>query len=961
MEYLQSISASAGSGKTFALALRYIALLSKGAKTSSILALTFTKKAAFEMRERIASQLEALSLGDTLLQGELLKAGGNLECDFSKLRDEFLRGEDRISTIDSFFNSVLRKFCFYAGIRGDYTILGSSRESFLEFLLGRLSRDRIDRCATFCRFLRMDLDRFVELLEGFDSSNRELLYAFTHKAGDYALLSSIKSEIYITLQSINEFISRDKSASKSALNAFGYEDCDSFLQKVKKSPPSWLSKESLSEYSYTKKLQNIEYQDENLRKIKELLREQFLLEERMRLSMLGEFYREFREIKREFLREQNRLDFIDVQDILFEVLGENSIDNDFLYFRLDGNIEHILIDEFQDTNISQYKLLLPLVEEIKSGIGRSGFRSFFIVGDKKQSIYRFRGANPHLFDYVAKDLNKRYLLSNYRSASNIVEFVNSTFAAKIEGYKPQSAIKEGGYVRVVKRAQEELINELKSIIDDLLNTGVASEDIAILSFKNEDLEFVGDSLDRLYEGCIPFVTDLSSRLIYAKEVRSIISALRFFYTGERLYREEFLALTGVDISEFAVRFGSAELGTKNRFETLCSDGSKSDSFGVSIVSNRIEKAVFSAKLKPGTSPFDIVIALIKEFGLSSQDSLRFAEIASSYDELGTFLEEAWLLSESIVSKSSSGIKLQTIHKSKGLDYGYVILLDALSGEFSGNELINPVYEGLELREITLRISGRELVDREYALFLEEKKKERVEDRLNTLYVGFTRAKHGLIVLSKDTDSRFEIVGLEETAKGAVTPSSRQDGVVAYDIEEFDFLETPLGLQEDYQKEGGYSMEHDFEAITFGLALHKAFESSDEFTVCERTKEIVYGRYGLLLKHESMDKIEGFFRSFKESELYREILSMYIYKEISFASPSGSGRIDMLALGEDKAVVIDYKSGHRADTLYKKQIERYKRGIEEITGLRCEGYLIYFVGGELFVEGGVASSRHSDEQ
>lgn len=101
-----------------------------------------------------------------------------------------------------------------------------------------------------------------------------------------------------------------------------------------------------------------------------------------------------------------------------------------LYFRLDGRINHLLIDEFQDTNVIQYEIILPIINEIVSGYGQNGLGSFFYVGDTKQSIYKFRGGKKELFDKLGDDFSQidiENLPSNYRSLKALVKFNNAIF------------------------------------------------------------------------------------------------------------------------------------------------------------------------------------------------------------------------------------------------------------------------------------------------------------------------------------------------------------------------------------------------------------------------------------------------------------------------------------------------------------------------------------------------------
>ncbi len=112
----------------------------------------------------------------------------------------------------------------------------------------------------------------------------------------------------------------------------------------------------------------------------------------------------------------NTLSFDDTLFLTHKLLSENGIDRDFIYFKLDSTFKHILLDEFQDTSTVQFLLLKPLLDEIFSG--GDDFRSFFYVGDTKQSLYRFRGGREELFFKVGKQYGIDIVMmdTNYRSA-----------------------------------------------------------------------------------------------------------------------------------------------------------------------------------------------------------------------------------------------------------------------------------------------------------------------------------------------------------------------------------------------------------------------------------------------------------------------------------------------------------------------------------------------------------------
>ncbi|EKB7883228.1 UvrD-helicase domain-containing protein, partial [Campylobacter jejuni] len=148
----------------------------------------------------------------------------------------------------------------------------------------------------------------------------------------------------------------------------------------------------------------------------------------------------YSEAKNIFHKDKNTLNFQDVSKKVYELITSEF--KDMIYFRLDGFISHLLIDEFQDTSVIQYQILRPLIAELVSGEGVKKNRTFFYVGDKKQSIYRFRKGKKELFDLLKQEFSQiksDNLNTNYRSKELLVDFVNETFKEKIKDYKEQFA------------------------------------------------------------------------------------------------------------------------------------------------------------------------------------------------------------------------------------------------------------------------------------------------------------------------------------------------------------------------------------------------------------------------------------------------------------------------------------------------------------------------------------------
>jgi len=168
MQRLYALSASAGSGKTFALVARYLSLLFLGAKPSEILAITFTNKAAGEMRERLQVFLQ--DMPEAMMQ-EVAKISGlsveEIEVRRPEVFRHFLKSDLKVMTIDKFIHQVLRKFCWYVGLQSDFTVETQARDTFFERFLEELEEKEYFNLIDFARFeaqKRQNIADFFELL-----------------------------------------------------------------------------------------------------------------------------------------------------------------------------------------------------------------------------------------------------------------------------------------------------------------------------------------------------------------------------------------------------------------------------------------------------------------------------------------------------------------------------------------------------------------------------------------------------------------------------------------------------------------------------------------------------------------------------------------------------------------------------------------------------------------------------
>ena len=246
MEKYLALKASAGSGKTFALTVRYISLLLMGAKPSEILTLTFTNKAASEMSQRVFNTLQTLG-DDGAYLSEIIKISG-----FSKeeilgkkalLLKYFTNDTLSIFTIDKFVNKILREFCGYVGISDDFQILSDDIELLSYKFLQSLDEKSFKDLAEFSLYEKKKFNSIFELFKSLIEKNESINPVEVNAK----LLDVIKDDILKKAFKIKEHILNCSSASPSAIKAVSFNNFDELFDT------SWIEKECMYDYSYFKK------------------------------------------------------------------------------------------------------------------------------------------------------------------------------------------------------------------------------------------------------------------------------------------------------------------------------------------------------------------------------------------------------------------------------------------------------------------------------------------------------------------------------------------------------------------------------------------------------------------------------------------------------------------------------------------------------------------------------------
>ncbi len=886
----EALMASAGSGKTFSLVVRYLTLLFLGEKADEILALTFTNKAAGEMQERIIDTLVALE-NRAELEAICDLAGLTRDAVLDR-RDavlaQVLAADTKVMTLDSFFAKILRKFALHAGIMPDFGTYEAQHALKVTARFLRLCAIE-GKEATLVNMALLSTRRLADifgLLDMLYAKAPELKGLVFENTGTAAREEQVMRR-YRELRALFEGLPLSARAAKVLEAA----DIDALIAKT------WVVKPSLNYWDFKKVF--TPQMDAVLQRLQEAVRSYMRAKEQTFFAHLFELLELYRAAKLTVAKEDNELGFDDITVLVHYLLKER-IDSDFLYFRLDSRISHLLLDEFQDTSVLQFEILRPLVDEMVSGSGVREHRSFFLVGDVKQSIYRFRGGTKALFGAVidAYGLKVDSLRTNYRSSRAVVTFVNEVFRRRMDGYEDQQVKPSAreGYVEVTE--SEAPLETMVQTVKRLRELGARVSDIAVLTATNKDGEAVREALS--CEG-IDVVTETTAKLISQKRVRAVIEYLKYCYFGEDIYARNFCALADIEMRELP----RMQIG------------------------------------RGGVA--DAASALIARYGLFDGDLnvVRFVEALERYGDMESFLFEYERLETKAVSAETHGVRVLTVHKSKGLEYPYVIVLDRLGKTRADTSPILYDYDGVRLKNLYLRQYHRKELDAAYAGVLEREAALAHDDALNALYVAFTRARENLYVIQKPKDSKFTILELSAMRQGTERVETPPQPPVAPQ-EAIEYAPLVLGRQKEIVTVESPAEAEDTYAVTYGLALHYALEMIERFDpdALAAAMTAAANRYGAVLGETALASIRTRIARLLEHPKFLALCDATVMKEQPLSYGGELRYLDVLVRHEDRWVVIDYKSARIRRAEHRKQVAFYLKAVRAITQMPVEGYLCY---------------------
>jgi len=618
------VKASAGVGKTYLLVTRLLRLLIQGTRPDSILAITFTRKAAAEMQSRLFDRLYQLAIAtDADLHKELQAIGINPSAQelikAQNLYEELLRSEYQVktSTFHAFCQEILRKFPLEANVPPGFELLeeeGTYRLNAWEALYDEATQnpDIITSQA---------LEKLYDLTGSLHSTHQSLDSFLSQRSDWWAYTKHQADPISFAISNLEKKL--DVNTTEDPHHLFFNEQSEDELTRLAKLIATHDTKtniklaDSIVDVIISRVFTNNCHNESALNKALYMLNKLFFdskgnrkeqKENKTRLKKLGEageeqFLSLFLSLSKRFVLfkealakhhnlalssawyvagnrliehyqtiklEQRLLDFTDLEWKTYELLN-HSENNLWVQYKLDQRIDHFLIDEFQDTNPTQWRLIYPLIQEFVHESDRH--RSVFIVGDEKQSIYSFRRADPKLLstasDWMVENLGATVypMDKSRRSSTPIMDLVNAYFlnSRQLPSFHEHSTFLDNipGRVELLPLIEKEkdnaepiyFRNPLKQPLEDddnpylregeliveniqnALNETVIHENSVVRKIKYSDIMILVRSRKHLqdYESAlrkanIPYQSNNKGTLFECQEIQDLVALLDVLYT-----------------------------------------------------------------------------------------------------------------------------------------------------------------------------------------------------------------------------------------------------------------------------------------------------------------------------------------------------------------------------------------------------------------------------------------------
>lgn len=808
--------ASAGSGKTFTLATEYIKLVVHNPQSyRSILAVTFTNKATEEMKMRILSQLYGIwkQLSDSKDYADTVASALGATPEFVSQRagialSNLLHNYNyfRVMTIDTFFQSVLRNLARELDLTTNLRV--GLNDAQVEEQAVDLMIDDLQTTDALLQWLLRYIMENISDDKSWNVINQIKQFGKTIFRDYYKKESKVLNQTLAQkgfFEHYSQVLRQMRTDASERMKQLGQEFYDILseeglqpadLANKERGIASFFNKlrngvfdESIENQTVANHLENPEkwYPKSSNRKelihtlaegrLGNLLRTaiaerpnqwkryksaDLTLRHLNQLRLLSSIEQRVHELN----AEANRFLLSDTQQLLHALIQET--DSPFIFEKIGSQLEHVMIDEFQDTSTVQWKNFRVLLQETMSHQGSENL----IVGDVKQSIYRWRSGDWRLLNNIQQEFSEamidvKTLRFNRRSARNIVDFNNAFFTEAEQQERallsddPESGQLQRAYADVCQllpekdgaampseglvdvkllpaaEYQEQTLSHLTDTILSLRDKGIPAHKTAILVRTNRYIPLIASYLmEHLPD--VTLVSDEAFRLDASPAVNIIVQALHLLRHPDDQLAKAFLAK-------------SLPGGIPQAYELQAEELS----------------------LLP---LYELTEQLFAMFGLNRLDS-ETAYVCTFFDYLSEYIADRpadiddfvkyWedeLCSKTIQSTEADGIRLISIHKSKGLEFDTVIIpfcdwqLEKQTGNIVWCSPDEAPFNQLPI--IPIDYSRKNMVGTIYEKDYQNEHLQNVVDNLNLLYVAFTRARCNLFVIGRRDakNSRSTILG-----------------------------------------------------------------------------------------------------------------------------------------------------------------------------------------------------------
>ena len=1027
---------SAGSGKTYTLSLSFIALALKGDNFGykdyyrKILAITFTNKAASEMKERVLEYLDSLSnekdkdeillwlVEETKLTDvEIYKRAGIIH---KHILHNY--ADLGISTIDKFTYKIVRTFASDLGLSHNFDLEMDTYkiiQPVVALLLTKMSNTGGDLSDALVNFAMQKAEdgKSTNIERDLEIFSQELFKEEVAKYVDGELLSVsdcmlLKKDLQKTKTDIALKVEKlaDKVCVFFDTNGFTKEHFNRgafythFTKNIADDDKKWMPKDALIRYTangewYTKsKKQEIKdlvdsfipQLEQFFINLMDLLTEynsvNAVLKNIYSIAVLNELMIEVRNFKKENNIEQ----ISEFNKKIHNVVTKQP--SSFIYERLGERYNHYLIDEFQDTSLLQWQNILPLVtDSLDTGTS-------MVVGDGKQSIYRWRGGEVEQFFklpeiYKGDDLlfkqdwesklayheNVKNLKSNFRSRKNIIEFNNQFFENtktllshdivgiydKAEQESKQA--KDGGYVHIELLGDKEndatililekLVSEIKKLKE---KNNYSYSDVAILCNSKKSVSLVAEQLSL---ASIPVISNEGLLLHKSEKVNVLLALLKYLQNPKDKIAKTVVA----DYLSFNV------LRSENRHDLNLLI--KSEAGFVEILT---KANVFLNPLKLLQEPlYEMVEQIIRLFHFNEDVYLQFfLDVVLAYSEkngssLTEFLlwwEDRRLKEAIVIPEGTDAVQVMTIHKSKGLAFNVVMIPFNWEDRVRTNDIWVDTSNYFNKQLSAALIAGNKKL--EYSYFSKEYQKEKemsLLDSLNKLYVAMTRPKERLYIFSKFLPANLKDYEKKENLNSFLYkyddnfPIKIGDSEMMHEQKQSDVATFSVTKRKKLDWREVISLKHTAEEIwdtetankkrDWGKLLHLVLS---EIHYLEQKDELIENTFKLgkcvkedceklktsiakLLNHK---EVKQYFTDDWDVKTEKEILmengKTYIPDRLLFSKKS------------DEVIVIDYKTGS-VKTEHEKQITEYADALRKMGKTKVKRVIIYISDSEIMVK------------